>query len=50
MVFLLIGDAGEKRVGDAPLFRADGILSANAPGGKSFDKDLAAENGTSTSP
>jgi hypothetical protein len=49
MVFLLIYDAGEKGVGDAPPFRADGILSANAPGGKGFDKDLPAGKGTSTS-
>jgi hypothetical protein len=41
MTFLLIDDAGEREIMAAPLFQADGILSANAPGGKDFDEMMS---------
>jgi hypothetical protein len=40
MAFLLTEDTDKKR-GTAPSSRIDGILSANAPGGKGFDRVMS---------
>jgi hypothetical protein len=50
MAFLLLCDAGKKGIADVPFFQAGGILSANASGGKNFDKDLAGGRTIFTSP